>query len=257
MLYLLRQLIFFIPLLISIHGACQARDLVESDVSLIMKKAKEDAKKMNLPVNKHQKEGMTAAKETASIFHSSEFQDRVRGEQQRLEKEIFEEYTTPWKKKTHQEAAKRNEQPGNPAEGGHIFLFISSSVPDETVHTYIANIDKAGDKNISLVMHGLIGGMAQARAEKSQSYFSRIMKKELACPRTKTPCERYKVPIRLKPSLFKKYGATSVPAVVYEHAGNAFLIQGDAGLDYLLERINREVKSTGLTSLIKKIRGTL
>jgi len=35
------------------------------------------------------------------------------------------------------------------------------------------------------------------------------------------------------------------------------VIQGDAGLDYLLEKINREAKSTGLTSLIKKMRGTL
>ena len=48
-----------------------------------------------------------------------------------------------------------------------------------------------------------------------------------------------------------------MPAIVYEHDGNSFLIQGDAGLDYLLEKINREAKSKGLAGLIKKIRGTL
>ena len=99
--------------------------------------------------------------------------------------------------------------------------------------------------------------MAKAREKKDQSYFGRILKKELDCPRTQTPCERYQVAIRLKPSLFTKYEITRVPAVIYDHDGNSFLIQGDTGLDYLLERINREVKSKGLTDLIKKIRGTL
>jgi hypothetical protein len=43
---------------------------------------------------------------------------------------------------------------------------------------------------------------------------------------------------------------------VYENEDNAYSIQGDAGLDYLLERINREAKSATLASLIKKMRGT-
>lgn len=257
MLYMLRKLIFCIPFLVFIYGLCHGQDLVESDVSRIMKKAREDAKKINLPVNKHQAEGMKAAKETANLFHSSRFQERVRCEQQRLGKEVFEEYTTPWKKKTRKATAKQKNQTRNLVDGEQIFLFISSSVPDETVHAYIASIDGAGDQSISLVMRGLVGGIAKARLKKGQSYFSRIMKKELDCPKTKTPCDRYKISIRLKPSLFTKYGVTRVPAIVYEHDGNTFLIQGDAGLDYLLERINREAKSTGLTSLIKKIRGTL
>jgi hypothetical protein len=240
-----------------INGSCHAQDLAESDVSRIMKKAREDAKKINLPVNTHQEAGLKAAKETANLFHSSKFQEQVQCEQQRLEKEVFKEYTAPWKKKTRQAAVKQKNQTGNLVGGEQIFLFISSSVPDETVHAYIASIDKAGDQSISLVMRGLVGGLAQARVKKGQSYFSRIMKKELDCPKTKTPCDRYKVLIRLKPSLFTKYGITRAPAVVYEHDGNTFLIQGDTGLDYLLERINREAKSTGLTSLVKKIRGTL
>ncbi len=106
-------------------------------------------------------------------------------------------------------------------------------------------------------MRGFVGGMSQARAKKGQSYFSRIMKKELDCPRSQKPCERYEVPIHLKPSLFAKFGITRVPAVVYKHENDAFLIQGDTGIDYLLERINREVKSTGIADLIKKMRGTL
>ena len=221
-----------------------------------MKKARKDAEKMTLPVNKYNEQGLKAAKETADLFHSPEFQERVQCEQQRLEKEVFAGYTRPWKKKTRQRATEQKEQVGSLAAGEKVFLFISSSVPDETVHAYIAALDRAGDPHLSLVMRGFVGGLVRARATKDQSYFGRILKKELDCPRTQTPCERYKVAIRLKPSLFTRYGITRVPAVIYEHEKNSFLIQGDAGLDYLLEKINREVQSKGLASLIKKIRGT-
>ena len=256
---MLRQLIFCLALICFSAGVSCAVEMGDSDVSRIMKKAREDAEniKMNLPVNRYQKDGMKAAERTSKLFHSPAFQERIQCEQQRLEKEVFADFTKPWKKKIRQRAAKQKEPVGNLAAGEKVFLFISSSVPDETVHAYIVDLDKAADPNVSLVMRGLVGGIAKARAKKGQSYFSRIMKKELDCPRTQTPCERYQVPILLKSSLFTKYGITRVPAVAYEHDNDIFLIQGDAGLGYLLERINREVRSKGLTGLIKKIRGTM
>ncbi len=257
MLHLLRQLIFACFILCSFPWPSHARDLTESDVSLIMKKAREDAEKIALPVNKYSEEGLKAAEETSQLFHSPEFQERVQCEQQRLEKEVFGQYTAPWKRKSQQTAAEQAGPQGSLAAGEKVLLFISSSVPDETVHAYIAGLDKAAEPNVLLVMRGMVGGMSHARANKGQSYFSRILKKELECPQTETPCERYEVPIHLQPSLFTRYGITRVPAVVYEYEGNAFFIQGDAGLDFLLERINREAKSTGITKLIKKIRGAL
>jgi len=233
-----------------------AVEMGESQVSRIMKKARKDAKKMNLPVNKYSEQGLKSAEETAKFFHSPEFQERIQCEQQRLEKEVFADFTKPWKKKTRQMTTEQKGPIDSLAANEKVYLFISSSIPDETVHAYIADLDKVSDTNVALVMRGLVGGIAKARAKKGQSYFSRIMEKELDCPRTQTPCERYQVPILLKSLLFTKYGITRVPAVIYEHDGNSFLIQGDTGLDYLLERINREVKSKGLTGLIKKIRGT-
>ena len=255
MLYLLRLILWIV--LFTSHGTSLAQGVGEDNVSLIMEKARANAEEMNLPVSKYEVEGLRAAEETSKLFHSPEFQQRIQCEQQRLEKEVFGEHIAPWKKKTQQAAEEQTGQTGSLSAGEHIFLFISSSVPDETIHAYIAGIDKAADPNVSLVMRGFVGGMSLARAKKGQSYFSRILKKELDCPRTEKPCDRYGVPIRLKPSLFTKYGITQVPAVVYEHEKQAFLIQGDTGLDYLLERINREVKSTGLTDLIKKMRGGL
>ena len=254
---MLRQLTFCLVLVCFSAGVSCAVEMGESDVSRIMKKARDDAEKINLPVNRYQKDGMKAAERTSKLFHSPEFQERIQCEQQRLEKEVFADFTKPWKKKARKTAIEQKGPIGSLEVNEKVYLFISSSIPDETIHAYIADLDRVADPNVSLVMRGLVGGIAKARAEKGQSYFSRIMKKELDCPRTQTPCERYQVAIRLKPSLFSKYRITKVPAVIYEHDGNFFLIQGDAEFDYLLERINREVRSKGLTGLIKKIRGTL
>lgn len=249
MLYLLRLILVIVVLPLQV--------VAEDDVSLVMEKARTKAEKIRLPVNKYEEEGLKRAEETAKLFHSPEFQEQIQCEQQRLEKEVFGEYIEPWKKKIRQKADEQEGHVGSLLQEEKIFLFISSSVPNETVHTYIASIDKAADASVSLVMRGVAGGLSQVRAKGNSSYFSRILKKDLECPRTAKPCERYEVPISLKPSLFTKYGITRVPAVVYEHNGNGFLIQGDSSLDYLLERINREAKSKGVTNLIKKMRSAL
>jgi len=63
------------------------------------------------------------------------------------------------------------------------------------------------------------------------------------------------VSIKLKPSLLAQYCITRVPAVVYASDKDTFIITGDTGLDYLLERINREVKTAILEGLIRSMRG--
>ena len=196
---------------------------------------------------------MKAAQKTSDHFHSPEFQEKIQCEQQRLEKEVFADYTVPWKKKQQTKAGQTTEA-GSQTSTEKVYLLFSSSVPDETIQAYIATIANAGAANIILVMRGWVGGMADTKAD--VTYFSRILQKDPACQGSGKPCEHYQVEINLLPSLFTKYGITRVPAVVYENAEITYLIQGDTGLDYLLERINREAKSAALTSLIKKIRGT-
>ena len=164
MLHLLRQLIFLGFILLSFSWPCHAQAPTESDVSLIMKKARADAEKMVLPVNKYSEEGLKAAEETSQLFHSPEFQERVQCEQQRLEKGVFSPYLAPWKKKTQQTSEKQLGQQGSLASDEKVYLFISSSVPDETVHTYIAGIVIAAVRNLFLVMRGLVVVMSSAKA---------------------------------------------------------------------------------------------
>ncbi len=261
MLYLLRQLIFILIFRLLMVNLAQAEPLekrqdIKSDpamVSAVMKKAQEEAENMTLQVNKYNKQGLKAAQQSADFFHSQKFQERLQCEQQRLEKEVFGQYIVPWKRKRQ----KAKENRSIPAGSERIFLFISSSVPDETVHAYIATVARITEPSVILVMRGVVGGLT---GRKGIHYFSRILKKDLSCRDEKTKdswrrCPRYQVPIAIAADLFAQYGISRVPAVVYRNEQSSFRIQGDMALGYLLERITREAQSATLEKLIRKIRG--
>ena len=89
-------------------------------------------------------------------------------------------------------------------------------------------------------------------------YFSRILKNDLDCNdqrESQGVCSRFKIPIKMNPMLFKQFEIDRVPTLVYTTANETVVIHGDASLVYLLERINSEVKSTGLENLTANFRG--
>ena len=253
MLHLLRLTILIFLLILAETGSGGATGPDRDTVAAVMKQAREDAKEMTVPANRFVGEGMKAAGHAANTFHSPEFQDRIRCERERLEKEVFDQYITPWKQKK-QEATRPNERSGILSAGEHIYLFLSSSVPDETVHAYLDAVAGVAEPHLSLVMRGVVGGL---ESKESLQYFSRILKKDPACQDKQQRCPRYQISIKIASNLFTRYGIDRVPAVVYSDGKSSFLIQGDVALDYLLERINREAESESLAGLIKKMRGSL
>lgn len=219
----------------------------------ILEKARKDGETMNLPVNKYQAQGLKAAEQAAATFHSPAFQRKVEAEQQRLAKGVFKTYTQPWQKETDviQESAAAL------SEKEKIYLFFSSSVPVETIHSYLATIASVGGSNVIPVMFGLVKGLANVQS--SNEFFGKILKEDPACRDQMHPqklCRRFQLEIRVNPTLFSKYGITQVPAVVYENETGTFVIEGDAGFTYLLERINREAKSPSLAKFIRTIQST-
>ena len=220
-------------------------DELSTLISTVTQKAQQDGKKMTLPINKKSNDGLQAAKETAQIFSSKEFQQTVQTEEKRLRKNIFVKRIAPWKKQI---------QTATPKNKGRIYLFLSSSIPDETMQTYISIIAHAGVSKITPIMRGFI--QPTTSLEATTDYFSRILKKNPQCQEeTNNSCEFYPVAISLKPSLFAQYDVSRVPALLFKTDQKSYLIRGDASLDYLLEAINRQEKSVMLTRLIKKIRG--
>ena len=240
-------LIFILLGLGASHSAVQAEE-----VAGLLERAEHEAEKITLPINTFQDEGLKAAQETAGIFHSPEFQEQIRCEEQRLEKEIFAGYTAPWQKKVNE--VEQEKEQSLLAKGEKVYLFFSSSVPLETMQAYIAVIARTGDSNVIPLMRGWAGGLSATEA--NIKYFGRLLQKDSACRGTSEPCQYYKVKIRLQPSFFAQYGITRVPAVVYVKDQSSYRIQGDARLDYLLERINREAKSSTLDNLIEALQRT-
>jgi conjugal transfer pilus assembly protein TrbC len=223
------------------------------EVTSILEKAEIEAKKITLPINRYTDAGLQAAEETSQVFYSPEFQERVRSEEQRLEQEVFADHIKPWKTK-HSKVRRQVEQTSTLADTEKVYLFFSSSLPDQTAQAYIRAVARAGDSNLVPVMRGWVNDMANPKA--NTEYFSRILQKDPACQSTNKPCEHYEVGINLQPELFTTYGITQVPAVVYVNDKATYQIKGDAGLDYLLERINRDAQSETLDHLIQKIRGS-
>lgn len=252
----LSLLLFFIPE--AICAQTESKNIAPynlNNIPVVLDKAQKEAKTITIPVNKYEKEGQQAAKETADTFHSPIFQDQIKCQQKRIEKEVFSDFVRPWKKKG-QPGTADPKLPGNLAESEKIFLFLSSSIPEATIHNYLADISRINESRLFPVMRGLVQGLDNRKAH--TEYFSQLLKTDPSCQDSKASsktCKRYRVTIKMKPPLFSKFGISQVPALVYENANDAFLVQGDTGLDHLLERINREVKSNTLATLIKKIQG--
>ncbi len=246
---------------LAICETCFCEDPVEAiktkgldSISAILEKAEKDGLKMNLPVSKHQTEGLKAAQQTTAAFNSPAFQKRVEAAQQRLAKGAFKAYAQPWQN----EQESLGQEPATIfSEKERIYLFLSSSIPVETIHAYLATIASSGASHVTPVMFGLVMGLSEIKA--STGFFSRILQEDLACQDVVQPqhlCRRRQMAIKVNPALFIKYGITKVPAVVYESGSDAFVIEGDAGLTSLLERINREAKSQNLANFIKTIQST-
>ncbi len=229
-----------------------------SALDTIKKAAREKAQAMKLPANRYNEQSQLAARQSAAFFYSPTFQERIQSEQNRLKKEVCKDCPTFLKKDKPTSEKKKPEQVIPPAIRGKLYLCLSASIPDETVHSYLAAITKDASGNITPVMRGLINGLQNTRA--GADYFSQILKTDQGCRDTREPkkiCQRFKLSIRINQLLFARYTITRVPALVYENEAQAVIIQGDARLGYLLERVNNALveEDPALTTLAKNMRG--
>jgi len=202
---------------------------------------------MTLPVNRHAEAGQRAAERSTEIFQSPRFQEKLHCEQQRLEQELFADVVSGNNSPDHERKS------DNSPTTIRIYLFFSSSVAEETIRAYIATIANAEAAEIALVLRGLVKGMD---FQASAGYFRRILQEDQDCRDTReSQCQSYRVPIKIDPVLFDRYGITRVPALVYVGDNDTYLVRGDMGLVSLLERIDQEAHSPELTGLIGKLRG--
>lgn len=177
-------------------------------------------------------------------FHANDRQQEVRQETNRMQRELF----------SRGAVAPQVEQSEGPlGEGEMVYVFLSSSMPEDMTRAYLSRIAAITGSKVVPVMYGLVQGLEGKEA--TAEYIGQIMKVDGNCQDLpEVQCDRLAVEIGINPMLFKKYGVEVVPGVVYDNGKDWWIIQGDATLDYLLEQINREAKSQAVDSLIATMR---
>ncbi len=227
----------------------------------------EERMKNTLPENAYKREGEIEARKTFESYESPAFQRKVMLENERLKKEVFgglKAYYKDMGPRTGKKTLGKKRERLSPNE--RIYLFISSSVPEATLRTYIEQIAGLSDPNIEVVMRGFIGGMKYMGP--TLNFIGKLLEKDPSCGLS---CGLYGADMEVDPLLFRRYGILQVPAVVYvpdievlgpgseglgrnARVGGSYAFYGDAALSYSLKRINEEANSASLAAVIKEFK---
>ena len=231
------------------------KELELNDISGILREAEGQAKKLPPPANDQAAAGESTAGALMEQFNAPAHQAKIREEQQRLRETVFKDVL-------REAMPTDGPQPSTQAAANseRLYLFVSSSVPLATLRAYAAIIDRAKTNQITMVLRGFVGGMKKAGP--TMAFIGEILKKDSACDLSKARCDSYQVNIQIDPERFQEFRIDQVPTLVYLAASDDEqtpddppIVTGDARLDALLERINREAKRPVLQTLIAALRG--
>ena len=243
------RILFLIALLCAGNSFAEDKALTMPDINGVLQQAEKKSSEMKEPNNQYDQLGKDAAEELTSQFQSPKYQKEICQEQQRLWQEVFKDVLAQ---------VAPNEPEGEQdtiLKQSRIYLFISSSVPVSTLRSYAAMIDHARADQVVMVLRGFVDGMRKIRP--TINFIGEILKKDQDCDFTQEKCESYQANIQVDPMLFQRFSIDEVPALVFlpDQQTEPMIIYGDAGLDYLLERINREARDRTLDNLIAALRG--
>ena len=224
-------------------------------------RAKEFENTLKVPENGNQQEADEEAQKAFEIYRSEAFQQRLAKETERLKSEVFKGIKTYYKDVSGGSNAGENRLSPNE----RIYLFISSSVPEATLRTYMEQIAGLRDPNIAVVTRGFIDGMKYIGP--TLEFIQKLLEKDPSCGE---PCGLNGVNVEVDPLLFRRYGILQVPAVVYvpdievavpgasegleqnATVARSYAFYGDVSLAYALQRINEKAKSASLAAVIKE-----
>ncbi len=232
--------------------------------------AERESERLSVPENRHQKWAQEKAEEFTAIYNSPEFQTRVQNETERLKREIFSQSIEKYSRDDRGSISIKGARESHLSKNERIYVFVSSSMPVQTIRNYAASIDKVSYPNIVMVMRGFINGMDDINS--TMAFVSRALARDANCENGDSPCAMMNANLEIDPLLFKKYEIQEVPTIVYASnvqvlnaggsegieknatVGKFYRIMGDAALDYHLETINKEAHTRSLQELVEKMR---
>ncbi len=235
-------IVFFVLLVTFVHEG-YAEPMTFDTLNQSLERAKALEEKIELPQGKDTT-AEQAARAAADKINSAEFQEQVAKHKKLIKSAL------PFV---------ANENP-NEREGGikdkmlpseKVMIFISSSIPINTLRTYVRDISSIEDPGITLIMRGFLDGMREIRP--TMEFIQKILLKDEDCIAAQSEeCETFTASVEIDPLKFRRFNITSVPAIVYaESMGkddkinsrpDATIIYGDIPLRYALEKIRDETK---------------
>ena len=239
---------------------------VMDNLHLLENTVKKYQKSIKLPDTDNNTRAKEAAKEAARMFYSPEYQERINNEQERIKEEIFTDSHDAYKDYTPAKDTGNNLL----SPGERIYIFISSSVPISTLRNYAQDVDTIGDPGIIMVMRGFVDGVKYMKP--TLKFIHGIITKDRGCEFDQR-CEAFNAAVYIDPLLFRRYGITSVPAIVYakgidvKDPGSSeglttnakvedeYTIYGDVSIEHALEKVNMKDRSRGLKKVLKKLKG--
>ena len=211
---------------------------------------------LKVPENKHKDMAGKYATQTKQYYESTAFQKKCNAEVERLKATIFKDQIEGARKAYSELPDGETYGTGTLPLNERIYVFISSSMPEQTLKNYVNALDRLRDSNIEMVMRGFVGGIKKIAP--TQKFIQKIV--------LKPDGSVYSVSIIIDPILFSKYGVGRVPCVVYDRSVAAdihadadsdsyYLMYGDASLEYAIERIQEESQSETLNAVLASLRG--
>ncbi len=223
-------------------------------------------KDMKVPENRYAADGKKEAEKMREYFHSGEFQEKLHTETERVKEALLKD--TLLQHNSNSETDKR--AAGNLSPKGRIYIFVSSSLPIQTLRRYAMDLDKLSDPNISLVLRGFVEGMKHIRP--TLDFVSKILVKDETCDIAKEKCEILRMNFEIDPLLFRRYRITMVPAFVYvpeinindtgmsegqdtnAEVSDYYVSYGDASLEHILGLIHKETGSKSVGGVLTELR---
>lgn len=231
---------------------------------------------IKLPDPEKNKEATAAGRKVGEYMLSDAYQAKVMAEIERIQNDVLPEPDLLKRYYPDGKIPKKAQSGSTLGNGERVYVFISSSMPVETLRNYAISIDRGGDPNLVMVMRGMIGGISKLIP--TMKFISSFLIKDQECLERALrggteACESYGAEAIIDPMLFSRYEIYKVPAVVFATGvkpndveasegfegnttvGNSKTVYGDASLDGILEVIADNTKSKTLEILVKKMRG--
>ena len=167
---------------------------------------------IELPENNN-KEALDAAKKAAEYVESEEFKLRLNVERKRIKQILLSD-----------EDLKREQPDLLPSD--RIYIFISSSMPEETLKAYIRDIDHLNEANITMVLRGFVDGAKKIKP--TLEFIENLVTKSKDCDISDSRCKSYRANIDIDPMAFRYFNVEKVPAVIF--AENISLLYPDKSI---------------------------